>query len=491
VREDIVAAREAHLRQFRDAGMLAYPTWHGRTHSAADVHAQVKELVSRGTPVTVAGRLTGKRGHGGSTFLDLRDASGKVQVLLRKNVIGDASYALTDALDLGDILAASGSVQKTKAGEDTVEASSWTLLAKSLLPLPDKKKGLRDVEQRARSRELDLIVNEDATRAFRVRHSLLTVLRSTLAEQGFVEVETPVLQPVPGGASARPFRTHHNALDLDLYLRVSPELYLKRLVVGGLERVYEIARNFRNEGIDRQHNPEFTMCELYMGYATVDDLLPLTESIITRACNATRGALAFSYSGKTIDFTPPWPQIRFAAAIKKEVGIDIRRATTPDPYLAALKKRKIAVPAVHSVPILLDELYREVVRKKIWDPVIVRDFPVEMEPLAKRHDADPTLVQRVQLIAAGMELLKAYTELNDPQDQEERFHEQESRRQEGDDEAQRTDSAFLGALRIGLPPTAGWGMGIDRLAMILADQSHIRDVIAFPLFRPVEPNERS
>jgi len=484
VREDLVTAREEHLRRFRDAHIPLYPTWHGRTHTASDIHQRVEELTKRGATVTVAGRLRAKRTHGGSTFLDLHDGSGKIQVLLQRNIVGDERYDLLDALDLGDILSASGAVWKTKAGEDTVAATSWILLAKSLSPLPDAWAGLQNGEVRARQRELDLLTNPDSREVFLTRSAIVRILREFLTERGFIEVETPILQPIPGGASARPFVTHHNTLDLDLTLRVSPELYLKRLVVGGMERVFEIAKNFRNEGVDRQHNPEFTMCELYMAYATVDDLIPLTEELLTTILTNVRGGLSFSYQGKPINFTPPWKQVRLGDALKEATGIDILTEQSPTPYLQYLQRQKITPPTTHTVPVLIDELYKEVLRKQSWDPVIVRDFPTSMEPLAKRREDHPGLVQRIQILAAGMELLKAYTELNDPADQEQRFSEQEQFRRHGDEEAQRIDRAFLLALRIGLPPTAGWGMGIDRLTMILTDRAHIRDVITFPLLRP-------
>ncbi len=485
VREELRDARAEHVRRLQEAGRSLYPTWHGRTHSTAAVKHNARALITSREPVTVAGRLLSRRTHGGSTFADLHDAAGKLQALFRRDELGPEAYEPLDALDRGDILAVTGTVLETKAGELTVAAAAWTLLAKSLAPLPDTWAGLQDVETRARQRELDLLMNAETRGVFAVRSLVLEVLRDLLRREGFVEVETPVLQSLPGGASARPFVTRHNALDMDVYLRVSPELFLKRLVVGGYERVFEVARNFRNEGVDRQHNPEFTMCELYMAYATVDDLVPLTERLLGEVFLATRGGTRFSYQGKEIDFTPPWRQVRFVETLRDHTGIDVLHETDAQPYVACMKKNGITPPAVQTLPALVDELYREIVRKSVWDPVIVRDFPTYMEPLAKRHDDNPALVQRVQVLAAGMELVKAYTELNDPRDQEERFREQERLRAGGDHSAQRLDTTFLDALRIGLPPTAGWGLGIDRLVMLAADRQHIRDVMLFPLFRTI------
>ena len=484
VREDLVAARDEHVRRFRDAKIPLYPTWSGRTHTAALIHEHITELIGQQDRVTIAGRLMARRTHGGSTFLDVHDGSGKVQVLFQENVLGAERYQLLAALDRGDILAVSGSAMKTASGEDTVAASDWALLTKSLLPLPDTWAGLQDVEIRARQRELDLLMNTETQEVFRARSVIIKTLREFLAAHGFTEVETPILQHIPGGASARPFITHHNALDLDLYLRVSPELYLKRLIVGGMERVFEIARNFRNEGVDRQHNPEFTMCEFYMAYATVEDLVPLTEQLFTTVLERVCGHQTRTYQGKTLDFTPPWKRVPFVAMVKETTGIDALTEERPEPYVRYLTQQGIRTPETDTVPSLLDTLYKEVIRKQSWDPVLVTDFPTIMEPLAKRQEGNSKLVQRIQLLAAGMELLKCYTELNDPVDQEQRLQEQERLRERGDEEAQRIDEAFLRALRIGLPPTAGWGLGVDRLTMLLTDSAHIRDVIAFPLLRP-------
>lgn len=484
MREDLISARDEHNKRLLDAGLKLYPTWHGRTHDAASVLSGADGLIEGNEVVTVSGRMRAKRKHGGSTFLDLVDGSGKIQVLLRRNNLGEEKYKLLEALDLGDIIAITGPVLKTQAGEITVEANEWQLLTKSIDPLPDSWYGLKDIERRARQRELDLLMNEESRKTFTTRSAVIQALREFLLKNNFTEVDTPVLQAIVGGASARPFITHHNALDLDLYLRISPELYLKRMVVAGFERVFEIARNFRNEGVDRQHNPEFTMCEFYMAYANIDDLITFSENLFGYIFKAIGRGNKITYQGQELNFEGPWKQISYVEVIEEATGINVVKEKNPEVYQKYLEKNGIPLPDALTLPSLVDTLFKEVIRKKTIQPVIVRDFPVFMEPLAKRCEDNPELVQRAQLIVCGMEVFKAYTELNDPADQERRFQEQESYREKGDEEAQRIDQAFLNALKIGLPPTAGWGMGIERLVMLLTDQAHIRDVIAFPLLRP-------
>ena len=484
MREDLLNAREEHIGRLTSRDIALYPTWHNRTHNTEDVLKDSVALVENKTAVTVAGRLRGTRKHGGSTFADLVDGSGKIQILFRRNNIGEESYNLLEALDLGDIIAVSGQVIKTQAGEITVDAQKWELLTKSLTPLPDNWYGLKDVEVRARQRELDLVINEEVRKTFIARSAIIQALREFLLDNKFMEVETPVLQPIPGGTSAKPFSTHHNALDLELFLRISPELYLKRMVVGGFERVFEIARNFRNEGVDRQHNPEFTMCEFYMAYANIDDIISFSEKMFAHILKSIGKGTKINYQGTELDFSAPWKQISYVESIKEATGLDVLQESNPEAYVNYLKKENINLPEAATLPALVDTVFKEAVRKKIVQPVVVRDFPVFMEPLAKRCEDNPKLVQRAQLVTMGAEIFKAYTELNDPVDQEQRFLEQEKYREAGDNEAQHIDEAFLQALRIGLPPTAGWGMGIDRLVMLFTDQAHIRDVISFPLMRP-------
>ncbi|MDO8512238.1 MAG: lysine--tRNA ligase [bacterium] len=484
MREDLITTREEHVKRLQDAGRNLYPTWNGRTHSVTDIHEQSEVLISDKTVVTTAGRLSAKRKHGGSTFADIVDGGGKIQIWIKRDLVGVENYTLIEALDLGDIVAFTGAVIKTEAGELTVQCEKWELLTKSLTPLPDTWYGLKDVEVRARQRELDLLINKESRETFVMRSKIIQAMREFLLRNNFMEVETPVLQSIAGGASARPFTTHHNALDLDLFLRISPELYLKRMVVGGFERVFEVARNFRNEGVDRQHNPEFTMCEFYMAYANIDDLISLSEKMFSAIFSGVGKGDKITYQGVELDFKAPWKQISYVDTIKKETGIDVLEDVDPQIYINYMNDNNFDLPESKSLPALVDTLFKEAIRKKVVQPVIVRDFPTYMEPLAKRVEGNPKLVQRAQLVAMGAELFKAYTELNDPIDQEKRFIEQERYREAGDAEAQHIDQAFLTALKIGLPPTAGWGMGIDRLTMLLTDQSHIRDVITFPLMRP-------
>lgn len=474
------ADRERHRDALRKSGIDPYPTWRGRTHTAADVSGQFSRL--KGRSVTVAGRSGVVRAHGGVSFLDLHDASGKIQVLLSRTRLGRTGFAALSHLDPGDIVSARGSIVKTKAGEISVEARGWTLLAKALMPLPEKRAGLKDDEERARHREVDLLANRNANEPFAIRLRTLQVLRASFEAQDFVEVETPILQHLAGGAAARPFRTHHNALDLDLFLRVAPELFLKRLIIGGYEKIYELGRVFRNEGIDRAHNPEFTMCELYQAYATIDDLIPFTERLIAGIVRRVHGSTTISYQGQKLSFRPPWKRVRYVAAVKRATGIDVLKERKTSAYVNALRKLGVAAPEDQTLPNLMDELFTKSVRKKLRGPLHVLDAPSELVPLAKRRRDEPKLAQRLQVIAAGMELVNAYTEENDPVEQSARFHEQAKLR--GETEIHPLDAEYIEALKIGLPPTAGWGLGVDRLVMLLADKPNIRDVIFFPLLRP-------
>lgn len=482
MRHDLLAARTEHRELFRTRGTDPYPTWHGRTHTAADVRAHFEALSQSKNPVTIAGRLLGTREHGGVKFLDLQDYSATIQLLCRSDALAGESFQLLDALDPGDILTASGEVTKTKAGEVSVDITTWTLLAKALHPPPDPHAGLRDEEERARHREVDLLANAETRRVFDVRAKLLAALREFLTREGFIEVETPILQSQPGGAAAHPFRTHHRALNLDLTLRIAPELFLKRLIVGGYEKVFEIGKVFRNEGVDRQHNPEFTMCECYQAYARVENLLPFTERLIAHVLTTATGSPRLSFQGNTIDFTPPWPRVSVVTAVEKATGINLVTDRDPRGYEHALTTLGAHIPDERNVPNLMDALVDAAVRKPTTRPTFLLGAPVELEPLAKRDPEEPRLVQRMQLLAGGMELIKAYTEENDPVEQERRFREQASLR--GSSDIHPLDAEYIEALKVGLPPTAGWGMGVDRLTMLATDQSSIRDVLFFPLLRP-------
>ena len=483
---DEALVRKEKLQSFRDAGVDAYPAKSERTamisvaHEAFDVWAEEQKTV------TLCGRVMTTRVHGGLLFAHLRDASGKLQILLKLDDIGAELFeTFRDRIDPADFVQVTGILFTTQRGEKTLAVSAWKVLTKALLPLPDKFHGLSDQEIRYRYRELDLVSNPESLERFRKRSQIVREFRAALDAEGFDEVETPMLQPIAGGATARPFVTHHNALDLDLYLRIAPELYLKRLVVGGFEKVYEIGRQFRNEGIDWSHNPEFTSIEFYWAYQNYEGLMDFTERLLTRVLRAVNNDLVvIRFREQDIDFSPSWPRVRFADAIKAACGIDIV-GMPQDQLIVKMKELNIDTgDKTWNLGKLYDELYKEVVRKKQMQPMFITDYPIEMEPLAKKCDYDPRFVQRFQLIAGGLELLKAYSELNDPIDQLARFNLQQEMREAGDDEAQSIDMTFVRSLEHGMPPTAGWGMGIDRFTMMVTDAPSVKEVILFPTLRP-------
>ncbi|MFH1077885.1 MAG: lysine--tRNA ligase [Patescibacteria group bacterium] len=476
--------RREKLRALEDAGIRPYPTATRRDVLCGDAIARFDEWSAAEKRVTLAGRLMTTRVHGGLIFADLVDASGKLQILVKQDVVGDASFELfRDRIDPGDIVEAQGTLFATKRGEKTLQVASWAILAKALLPLPEKWHGLSDQELRYRHRELDLIANPEVRETFRKRSQVIRSLRRALEDEGFEEVETPTLQAIPGGATARPFVTHHNALDTDLYLRIAPELFLKRLVVGGYEKVFEIGRQFRNEGMDWSHNPEFTSCEFYWAYQDAEGLMAFTETLLTRVIQEVNGSLLVKNGEQTIDFTAPWPRITFRDAIKDASGIDIAGIAKKD-LVSKMKKLGITIEDESAdIGKLFDELYKELIQVKQMEPAFITEYPIEMEPLAKRCEDDPRFVQRFQLLAAGRELLKAYSELNDPIDQLGRFEAQQALREAGDVEAQYIDMAFVESLEHGMPPTAGWGMGIDRFVALLSGERSLKDVILFPTMR--------
>lgn len=486
---DEVEVRRQKLRALRDAGVTAYPSKVRRGSTIGDALANFDEWSASGERVAIVGRVMTTRLHGRLLFADLKDATGRIQILLKSDVLGEDRFAqFRDLADPADFIQAQGTLFLTKRGEKTLQVEEWAMLAKTLLPLPEKYHGLADVETRYRQRELDLIANPDVRDVFRKRTLIIRALRDALDREGFEEVETPMLQSIPGGATARPFVTHHNALDIDLYLRVAPELYLKRLVVGGYEKVYEIGRQFRNEGIDWSHNPEFTSLEFYWAYQDYEGLMDFTERMLSEVVRRVNDGNPVVFSrGEHIDFTPPWPRVTFRDAVREASGIDVGEVTREE-LVAGMKGLGLVFDERAGTGALFDELYKETVRKKRIQPVFVTDYPIEMEPLAKRCDDDPRFVQRFQLLAGGIELLKAYSELNDPVDQLERFRSQQELREAGDEEAQRIDMTFVEALEHGLPPTAGWGMGIDRFAMMLTDAHSVKDVILFPTLRPESPS---
>jgi len=472
------------LHKLIEEGINPYPSKTERTHLAADVFDNFKTLEKKKTDVVLAGRLKTVRGHGGLVFANLEDESGQIQIVLKKDELGPEKHKLfTTLIDPADFIEVRGTVFVTQKGEQSLLAKDFQIISKALLPLPEKWHGLQDIEKRYRQRYLDLIANPEVKEAFKKRAEIIQAIRGILLEEGFLEVETPILQPIAGGATARPFVTHHNTLDMEMYLRVAPELYLKRLIVGGFERVFEIGRNFRNEGIDWQHNPEFTACEFYWAYKDYEDLMDFTERMICDVVQKVNGSLKLTFRDAEIDFTPPWPRKKFYDAIMDEIGIDIDKISDKD-LVKEMKKLNIESDYKAGRGKLIDDLYKDVVRAKIVQPTFIYDYPIEMEPLAKKCNDNPRYVQRFQPIVYGMELVKAYTELNDPVDQEGRFKEQEALRKKGDEEAQMIDEDFVTALKHGLPPTAGWGMGIDRFVAILTNQPNLKDVIFFPTLKP-------
>ncbi|TMC55134.1 MAG: lysine--tRNA ligase [Chloroflexi bacterium] len=451
-----------------------------RTHTAA----QAKELLGDGDgptePVTVAGRLMIKRGMGGRTFADLQDGSGRIQLMAQKDVIGDADYERFGELGPGDIVGATGPVFRTRRGEPTVEVRDFQLLSKALRPLPEKWHGLKDIELRYRQRYVDLIANPEVREVFITRSRLIAGLRKHMDDLGFLEVETPVLQDIPGGGLAKPFRTHHNALDMDLYLRIALELHLKRLIIGGIDKVYEIGRVFRNEGLSPRHNPEFTMFESYEAYADYEDVMRFAEDLIPAAIKAAGRTLRLTYQGEELDFTPPYPRRKMVDLIRDATGIDA--LTEPDLHAAA-GRAGVAVEPAMAWGFVVNELYEKKVESTLRRPTIVVDYPLDVSPLARKREDDPRFVERFELVVMGRELCNAFTELTDPNDQRTRFELQALAAAAGADETHPMDEDYLVALEQGMPPTGGFGMGVDRLVMLVTDQPSIRDVLFFPHLR--------
>jgi lysyl-tRNA synthetase class 2 len=431
----------------------------------------------------MAGRVVALRHHGRSCFAHLMDRTGRLQLYARADQLGD-DYALFTELDLGDFIGVSGHVFRTRTGELTVAVERFQFLAKSLRPLPEKWHGLRDVETRYRQRYVDLVVNQDVRGIFLLRSRLIKAVREFLDARDFIEVETPMMQPVPGGAIARPFKTHHNTLGIDLYLRIAPELYLKRLVVGGFDRVYEINRNFRNEGVSTQHNPEFTMLEFYQAYADYRDLMTLTEELVVELAHALRGTLTVAWGEHPIDLTPPWRRLGFFEALGRALGLAVSTDTDAAALRRAAAARGVAVEGLDATWKIWKEVFEALVEPTLVQPTFIVDFPVELSPLAKKKRDDPRLVERFELFIGQRELANAYSELNDPVEQLARFREQAALLARGDEEAHWLDEDYVRALEYGMPPTAGEGIGIDRLVMLFADQPSIREVILFPHLRP-------
>jgi len=480
--EELRKIRLQKLREITELGINPYPSRCKRTQKISQTWEEF------GQKVAVVGRVRATRGHGGIQFFDLQDESGKIQLVFKQNKLSSLDYRLLSLLDVGDFLAVQGEVFKTKAGEVSILVDDFQLLAKSLRPLPSEWYGLKDVEERYRQRYVDLMVNPQVKEIFYLRTKVLTTIRNFLNKEGFLEVETPVLQPMYGGASARPFVTHHNALNCDLYLRVSDELYLKRLIVGGFEKVYEVAKDFRNEGIDRAHNPEFTQIEFYWAYANYEDLMTLTEAMLMRVLRVAVGKTKIKFEGKVLNFKPPWKRVYFRDILLQETGIDADKMGTKEELIREIEKRRIKLSFEKTAGLgeIFDKLYKEKVRPKLIQPTFLLDYPASMIALAKRREDNPAKIATFQLLANGMELVKAYNELNDPLDQKKRWLETEKQAKKGAKEVERLDDDFIRALEYGMPPTAGWGLGLARLVCLLANQHSVKEVILFPTLKPEE-----
>jgi lysyl-tRNA synthetase, class II len=486
-----IVVRRRKLHAIRERGIAPYPNDFRPDHTAGEVHARfgalAEEALADAGTVRVAGRILAQRDFGKAAFLQLQDRDGRIQVHVRRDKLGDEAFELYRLLDLGDVVGTAGRPFRTRTGELTIEAAEMRLLAKSLRPLPEKWHGLQDVETRFRQRYLDLIVNPEARRVFEVRSRVIRGIRDFLTARGYLEVETPMMQPLAGGAAARPFVTHHNALDVDLYLRIAPELYLKRLVVGGFARVFELSRVFRNEGLSTEHNPEFTLLEFYQACATYHDLMDLTEEMLVGLARDVAGGMSLSYRGEAIDMTPPWPRKTMAELVAAHANEPVDRILQPDVIGGLVERAGGAERPGMSPGELLVTAFERLVEPTLVQPTFVTQFPVEVSPLARRNDQDPRFVDRFELYVAGAEIANAFSELNDPEDQRARFTEQLKARAAGDQEAHVMDEDYVRALEYGLPPTAGEGIGIDRLVMLLTGATSIREVILFPQMRPEQP----
>ncbi len=484
-----IQQRKEKAEELAELGVKLYNNTFTPEHQAAELLPKGEHLEPQahedGKPqYSVAGRIMAMRKFGKAAFFHIMDKSGKIQIYVKKDVLGDDTFAEFKKWDIGDIVGIKGSLFKTKVGELSVMASEIEMISKSLRPLPDKWHGLSDVETRYRQRYVDLIVTPESREVFRKRGEIIKHIRDFLTDHGFMEVETPMMQAVPGGATAKPFKTHHNALDMDLYLRIAPELYLKRLLVGGLERVFEINRNFRNEGLSTRHNPEFTMLEFYQAYATYEDMIDLTEEMISTACEKVNGTMQIQYQGTDVDLSPPWQRMTMEESLVKVAGIDAELLKDDEAVIALAKEKGIKLEKSAGAGKAKTELFELFVEEKLINPTFITAYPTEVSPLARRNDEDPTVTDRFELFVTGRELANAFSELNDPVDQYERFAKQIEER--GDDEEihPELDSDYVRALEYGMPSAAGEGIGIDRLTMLLTDAPSIRDVIFFPHLKP-------
>ena len=487
---EVLQVRRDKLANLQEMGRDPFKeSRYDRTHYSVQVKEGFEAL--EGETVKIAGRMMSKRIQGKAGFIDIQDAEGRIQSYVRKDRLGDEEYDIFKTYDIGDIVGIEGEVFITKRGEISVKANKVTLLSKSLQILPEKYHGLKDQELRYRQRYVDLIVNPEVKDAFITRTKALKALRSYLDERGFLEVETPILNTIAGGANARPFITHHNTLHIPMYLRIANELYLKRLIVGGFDKVYEMGRMFRNEGMDMKHNPEYTAIELYQAYADYTDMMEITENLIAHMAEVATGSTKVVYQGKEIDFKPPWKRMTMIECVKEYSGVDFNEINTDEEAIAIAKEKGIEIKPGMRRGEIIAEFFEEFGEDKLVQPTFITQHPVEISPLSKRNNEDPRLTDRFEAFANGWELANAFSELNDPIDQKGRFMDQLRKKELGDDEACDMDEDFLNALEVGLPPTGGLGIGIDRVIMLLTDSTSIRDVLLFPTMKPIEKQEES
>jgi lysyl-tRNA synthetase, class II len=476
------------MNSYREQGIDPFGDKFVRTHLAEELKEQYdqfskEELEEKAIETTVAGRIMTKRGKGKAGFSHIQDLSGQIQLYVRKDRIGEEAYEIFKSADLGDIVGVTGTVFKTNVGELSVKANKFTMLTKSLRPLPEKFHGLKDVEQRYRQRYLDLITNMESKNTFVLRSKIIQSMRRYLDERGFLEVETPMMHGIAGGASARPFETHHNALDIPLYMRIAIELHLKRLIIGGMEKVYEIGRVFRNEGVSTRHNPEFTMIELYEAYADYHDIMELVENLVSHIAEEVTGSTTINYGDYEVDLAPKWTRLHMVDAIKEYTGVDFWKEMTDEEAKALAKENGVEVEDTMTFGHVVNEFFEQKVEEKLIQPTFVYGHPVAISPLAKKNKEDERFTDRFELFIVGREHANAFSELNDPIDQRERFEAQVKEKEQGNDEAHEMDEDFLEALEYGMPPTGGLGIGIDRLVMLLTNSPSIRDVLLFPPMR--------
>ncbi|KEP30388.1 lysine--tRNA ligase [Bacillus safensis] len=485
---DQFQVRRDKMNKMREEGIDPFGERYDRSHQSAQIIAEYDEfskedLEGKAAQVTIAGRMMTKRGKGKAGFAHIQDLEGQIQIYVRKDSVGEEAYELFKSSDLGDIIGVTGTVFKTNVGELTIKATSFEVLTKALRPLPDKYHGLKDVEQRYRQRYLDLIVNPESKQTFIMRSKIIQSMRRYLDSKGYLEVETPTMHSIPGGASARPFITHHNALDMPLYMRIAIELHLKRLIVGGLEKVYEIGRVFRNEGVSTRHNPEFTMIELYEAYADYKDIMNLTENLIAHIAQEVLGTTTIQYGEDEIDLKPEWKRLHMVEAVKEATGVDFWQEMSIEEAKQHAADHGVEITKNMTVGHIINEFFEQKVEETLVQPTFIYGHPVEISPLAKKNPEDPRFTDRFELFIVRREHANAFTELNDPIDQRERFEAQLKEREEGNDEAHLMDDDFVEALEYGMPPTGGLGIGIDRLIMLLTNSPSIRDVLLFPQMR--------